>query len=35
MVIGAVLMGFTYLITDTMLQYIIGTLLTAALFLFR
>jgi len=35
MVIGALLMGFPYLVTDTMAQYIVGALLTAALFLFR
>ncbi|OIO39344.1 MAG: hypothetical protein AUJ71_00855 [Candidatus Omnitrophica bacterium CG1_02_49_16] len=35
MVIGAALMGFPYLITDIAAQYIVGALLTAALFIFR
>ena len=35
MVLGATLMGFPYLVTNTVAQYIIGALLTIALFLFR
>lgn len=35
MVLGAALMGFPYLVTHTVWQYVIGVALTAALFLFR
>lgn len=35
MVIGAALMGFPYLVANTVAQYVIGAVLTAALFLFR
>lgn len=35
MIIGGVLMGFPYLVTNTLAQYVIGTILTIALFVFR
>ena len=35
MVIGAVLMIFPYFVADTVTQYILGAILTAALFMFR
>ena len=35
MVIGAILAGYTFLVTDTLWQYIIGGILTAALFIWR
>ena len=35
MVIGALLMGFQFIVSDNTMTYIIGTALTAALFFFR
>jgi hypothetical protein len=35
MVLGAVLMAYPYFISDTLAQYIVGILLTIALFIFR
>jgi hypothetical protein len=35
MIIGAVLMGYPYLVPDTLILYIVGVFLTVALFLFR
>lgn len=35
MVIGAVLMAYTYFVPDVIAQYVIGALLVAALYVFR
>ena len=35
MLLGAVLMAYPYLVSDTLATYVIGIILTAGLFLFR
>ena len=35
MLIGALLMGYSYFVPNTLAMYVIGSILTAALFIFR